>query len=65
MEKYLVNNEIEWRGLVSGDEGRNLGICIEKPKHFPCMAIIAYAGEGWDEIDYCFPEHFTVGDDIC
>ena len=58
MKKYLIKNESEWGQKEFEIKGCNIEFNSKSPERFPCIAIIAYAGTGADEIDYCYPDEF-------
>jgi hypothetical protein len=60
MEKYLVSNEEEWERNKYDIRGVNLSYeqYLLSPEIFPCIVIIAYEGEGWDEMDFVYEKDF-------
>ena len=56
MRKYIINSQEDWEARKE----KILGINQEprsgkkEPRNYPCVAIVSYLGEGWDEIDFIY-----------
>ena len=59
MRKFLIKNKEDWENRSNEIKGLNIDADALEPKDYPCIAIVAYAGEGWDEIDYCYLSDFN------
>ena len=63
MEKYLIRNEIDWERTKTEIKSKDVYDPGQlEPKSFPVIVIIAYAGAGWYEIDFCYPGDFREED---
>lgn len=58
MEKFLVKDKVDWIKREKEIKGLNIQRDPPSPTKFPCIAIKAYRGEGWDELGFCYLSDF-------
>lgn len=57
MRFRLIETNSELQKLIKSEINLDAKEII-KPVKFPCIAIIAYAGAGFDEIDFVYKDNF-------
>lgn len=58
MRKYLLKNKQDF--LTALQQEINLDHSKQDyPREYPAIAIVAYAGAGWDEIDFVYQDDFS------
>mgnify|MGYP000897577154 CR=1 FL=1 len=64
MEMWVVHNESEWEEVrpTAAQDGSGK-LHKEKPLFYPCIIIQAYAGAGWQEMDFVYLNDFTRKDE--
>ena len=61
MRKYLVHTPEEYQIVLYKE------ICLDDtrkkvPKEYPCLVIVAYLGEGWDELCFVYNSEIKRGE---
>lgn len=62
MKKYLINSLLTWQVRKKEIMGVNqeLASLTKEPSNYPCIVIVAYLGEGWDEIDFIYTKDWKL-----
>lgn len=62
MEKHTVSSQKDWQARKEAILGINQeSLSADKePRSFPCVAVVAYMGEGWDEIDFVYLDELVT-----
>ena len=55
MKVIRLDNENDWLRMLASNMTSNCdNIENNDPEEYPCVAVIAYAGEGWDQILFIY-----------
>ena len=58
MRKYFLNNEVEYKEIIAKEINLDHSSKMKVPKRYPCIVVIAYLGEGWDELCFIYQNEF-------